>query len=178
MSENVVIVQDSREQHGYSDLFVSPCIVDSLAVGDYSVAGLTHLVAVERKSLPDLLQSLTHERDRFERELTKARALQRFYVVIEANAADILAGRFNGKSQANPRAVWESICCFSIRYAPFVFAGDRHVGARLTESLLLKFCREVRLIVERIDKTGRKILDTEDGGFECAERKHHMGNYG
>jgi hypothetical protein len=152
--------------------------VDTLTCGDYSAAGLTHLVAVERKSLPDLLQSLTHERDRFERELAKARALLRFYVVIEANAGDILAGRFNGKSQANPRAVWESICCFSVRYAPFVFAGDRHVGARLTESLLLKFCRESRLVIERMDKAGRKILNTEDGSFECAERKHVMRGHG
>ena len=27
---NVILIQDSREQHGYSDLFVSPCVVSIL----------------------------------------------------------------------------------------------------------------------------------------------------
>jgi hypothetical protein len=32
--------------------------------------------------------------------------------------------------------------------------------------------------VERIDKTGKKILGIDDGSFECAERKHVMRGHG
>ena len=152
-ANNVVIIQDTREQTGWGDLFDAPCITDTLAVGDYSIAGLQHLVAVERKSLPDLLQSLTHERARFERELAKARAYQRFYVIIEASAPDILQGRY-GKfgANVNPKAIWESVATFSNRYAPFVFGGDRLTSARLCESLLLKFAREYYRTIERMEK--------------------------
>ncbi len=153
----IILIQDSRERLGYTDLFESRCVVDTLAVGDYSIAGLTQLIAVERKSLADLLMSLTHERDRFERELARARALQRFYVIVEADARDVLAGRFGPRSQANPKAIWETIACFSVRYAPFLFCGDRRAGARLTESLLLKFAREYRVTVEKLDRASREI---------------------
>jgi len=152
-----VLIQDSREQKGYGDLFESEYVVDALSVGDYSVVGMTHLISVERKSLQDLLQSLTHERTRFERELARSRALQRFYVVLECSAVNLLQGRFEGKSQANPRAIWESICCFSVRYCPFLFATNRWAGAHLTESLLLKFARERYRDIERLEKATREI---------------------
>jgi len=42
-----VIVQDTREQRGYSELFRSSCIIGTLPVGDYSVAGLEDRIAVE-----------------------------------------------------------------------------------------------------------------------------------
>jgi hypothetical protein len=153
----VILIQDTREQCGYQDLFEAPCVVDTLACGDYSVVGMTHLAAIERKSLSDLLNSLTHERERFERELARARAYQKFFVIVEASGPDVLAGNF-GRSQANPKSIWETICCFSIRYAPFVFAGDRFTGARLTESLLLKFAREYTVTLERMERACKAVM--------------------
>lgn len=154
-----ILIQDTREQRGYGELFESEYVVDTLSVGDYSVAGMTHPVSVERKSLQDLLQSLTRGRKRFEAELARGRALQRFYVVVESSAVDILQGRFEGKSQANPRAIWESICAFSIRYCPFLFSGNRWAGAQSTESLLLKFIRERYREIDRLEKASRAIRE-------------------
>jgi DNA excision repair protein ERCC-4 len=164
----VVLIQDTREQRGWSDLFESTCSVETLAVGDYSVAGLTHLVAVERKSLPDLLQSLTHERSRFERELARARAYHRFYVIVEASAPDILHGRFGQYgSRVNPNSIWESIATFSNRYAPFVFSGDRSTGAKLCESLLLKFAREYYRTIERMERATAAMEQRPDSMREA-----------
>ena len=153
-----IIIQDTREQWGWQELFEAPCIVDTLSVGDYSIAGLTHLVAVERKSLYDLLGSLTKGRDRFERELAKARAYQRFYVIIAAGALDVLHGRF-GKfgSKVNPKSIWETCATFSNRYAPFIFDGERLTSARLCESLLLKFAREYYKTIERMERASKEI---------------------
>ena len=137
----ILLIEDTREQQGYSNLFQTPCIREALPVGDYSIAGLQDRIGIERKSLPDLLSSLTHQRERFERELAKARPYHFFCVIVEASARDILEGRFD-LSCANPRAIWESVAAFTIRYCPFVFAGDRPTAARMTESLLLKFARE------------------------------------
>jgi DNA excision repair protein ERCC-4 len=154
----LTIIQDTLEQAGWKDLFESPCIVATLTVGDYSVKGMGTLIAIERKSLPDLLQSLTRERDRFERELLKARGYHRFYILIEANAPDVLAGRFGQYgSKVNAKSIWESIAAFSNRYAPFVFAGDRRTAARLCESLLLKAAREQYRTVEAIEKANKRL---------------------
>jgi len=148
---NIVIVQDSREQRGYSELFTAPCAIGCLPTGDYSIRGLESLVSIERKSLPDLLQSLTRERERFERELYRGRALRFFAVIVECDASDILQGRFGRFSSVNPVAIWESIAAFSVRYAPFIYAGDRDTGARLCESLLMKFARECWLTARALD---------------------------
>ena len=64
------IIIDTREQapfafrHERMDATTEP---GTLAVGDYSLAGLEDRVAVERKSLPDLVMCLGRERERFER---------------------------------------------------------------------------------------------------------------
>jgi ERCC4-type nuclease len=42
----------------------------TLATGDYSVSGLESVVAIERKSLPDLPSCCGRERERFDREAT------------------------------------------------------------------------------------------------------------
>jgi len=155
---DIILVQDTREQRGWKELFESPCIVNTMAVGDYTVKGMEHLVAVERKSKEDLVQSITHERQRFEAELAKSRAYQFFAVVVEAPLQDILTGNFRG--EANPKSVFESVCCFSVRYAPFFFAGDRETGARLCESLLLKFAREYYRTIERFEKAQTAVAKT------------------
>lgn len=84
----MMILMDSREQRPFA--FSGPRYegvaveTGTLAVGDYSLAGLTDRVAVERKELSDLVQCLGRERERFERELQRGAALDAFAVVVEA----------------------------------------------------------------------------------------------
>ncbi len=150
-----VLIQDTREQNGFGPLFRSAYIVEGLSVGDYSIAGLQDRVAIERKSLSDLVGSLTHGRDRFERELARGRTYESFAIVIEGSAQAILRGGY-GVSCANPHAVWESIAAFNARYCPFHFLGDRQTAAKWTESVLLKFAREHIKAVEAMTKAARK----------------------
>jgi DNA excision repair protein ERCC-4 len=80
-----MIVVDTREQTPY--LFDKADIithVDTLPIGDYSIQGFQDRVAVERKTLDDLVGCLVGKnRDRFERELQKGRYLDLFVVVVE-----------------------------------------------------------------------------------------------
>lgn len=159
-SPPLTIVCDSREPEGggWQPLFSLPTIREKLDTGDYSILGAEHLVSVERKSLQDMLQSLTHERDRFEKELQRGKALDFFAVIVEANAGDVLAGRFGKYGQGcNPRSIWESVCCFSVRYAPFVFASDRITAARMCESLLMKWLREHQKIIQAVAKESQAL---------------------
>ena len=121
----MTILVDSREQKPFTferyDVQIQP---GTLSVGDYSLYSLEDKVAVERKSLPDLVQCLGRERERFERELQRGAALDAFAVVIEAGWTDLAGGNF--RSQLNPHAACQSTLAFMARYRlPFLFAGSR-----------------------------------------------------
>jgi ERCC4-type nuclease len=151
----IVLVQDSREQLGYAQLFQTPCITGTMQYGDYSVAGLEHLVAIERKSLADLLGSLTSGRDRFEVELKRARCYHKFLVLVECHPKDLLVDDFGKLSRAHPRSIWGTVCSWSMRYHPFIFGGSRETSAHLCEALLVAYAREFHKGVEAMEKAAR-----------------------
>ena len=109
------IVVDSREQAPFP--FRGPRYegvsveVGALGTGDYSLAGLTDKVAVERKELADLVACLGRERERFEREMQRAAALDAFAVVVEASWQDLAAGNY--RSRLNPHAACQSVLAFA-----------------------------------------------------------------
>lgn len=136
------ILADSREQLPYR---FDGAVTSKLDVGDYSIAGAEHLVSIERKSLDDLVGSLSRGRERFERELYRMRALDYGCLVVEASLQDIVQHRY--RSEMSPASVVQSLVAFSIRYQlPIWFAGDRACGQRLTESILSKYHRETEKI--------------------------------
>ena len=63
--EGITAVVDTREQRPL-DLTPLKSVPGTLATGDYSVRGLEHVVAIERKSLDDLLGCIGRDRARFE----------------------------------------------------------------------------------------------------------------
>ncbi len=147
------ILIDTREQLPYQ--FETDAEPGKLDVGDYSIMGGESLVAVERKTVDDLVQCLTTERDRFERELYRGRSLDYFALVIEASLSDLANGRY--KSQAHPKAMIQSLLTFSVRYGlPIFFAENRGYGARVTESLLLKYGRELERRCQQMQKLNEK----------------------
>ena len=142
---------DTREQAPYE--FEAPSEVGTVPVGDYSICGLENHVAVERKELNDLISCLGSGRERFEKELHKGRALDYFALVIEASLSDLINGRYC--SDMNPKSVIQSLLAFSVRYRlPIFFCENRKYGQRITESLLLKYGREIEkrfnLIQEKV----------------------------
>ena len=125
------IIVDTREQapfafeHAtYAGSSVEPGTLDT---GDYSLVGLTDKVAVERKSLPDLVACLGRERERFERELQRAAALEAFAVVVEADWGELARGQY--RSQLRPHSACQSVLASTARYrSSFLFAGTREAA--------------------------------------------------
>lgn len=143
----VIIKVDSREQRPYE--FKNPSEVGTLTIGDYSILDLENHIAIERKELNDLIGCLTTGRDRFEKELHKSKALDYFALVIEASLSDLANGNY--RSQMGPKSAIQSLLAFSVRYKlPIFFAENREYGQRITESLLLKYCRELEKKFELI----------------------------
>jgi len=137
----ITISIDSREQLPYS--FKTESETATLKTGDYTLKGAAHLVAVERKTLDDLIGCLTTGRDRFERELHRGRALDYFALVVEASLSALASGSY--VSAMKPKAAIQSLLAFSVRYnLPVFFVENRKFGARVTESLLLKYATELQ----------------------------------
>ena len=136
----LIIVCDSREHRPFE--FSSAVRVErrALAAGDYSLAGLEDRVVVERKTLGDLLGSITHGRERFVKELRQLRAFSLAVLMIEADWSTILAGDY--RADVAPSAVVGSLMAFSIKYGIVpILAGDHETGAILTERLLGNYAR-------------------------------------
>ena len=139
------LVIDTREQLPYRRWRhfnnSASVIVRGLRSGDYSLEGYEDRISIERKSLEDLVSSLSQGRERFEAELNRASSYPYFALVVECSLRDIAEHRY--RSRMNARSIFESLTAFSIRYRlPVFFAGDRSYGRAVVESLLLKFARE------------------------------------
>ena len=143
----LTIVADSREQLPYEFVCANDVMVsrETLNVGDYAVKDVPG-IAVERKSLNDLIGSLIQGRDRFRREFERAGEQgTKLHVVVEGSFEQIRSGRYS--SNANPVSVLASIASFSLDYGcNFFFCGDRG-GAEYMTYMLLKQAERKALAV-------------------------------
>jgi ERCC4-type nuclease len=149
----MIILQDTREQRPFTferfdDVMVQ---AEGLPVGDYSIPGFTDRVGIERKELNDLIGCFTSERERFERELSKARHFELFCIVVESELSDLADGNY--RSEMNPASAIQSMVAFMVRYrVPFLFCKDRRGAEYMTYSLLTKYARELEKRYQHMTK--------------------------
>ncbi len=128
-TDRITVVVDTREQEPYT--FDSEGVTATrraLPAGDYSLDGWEHQVAVERKTLEDLVSTVIRSRKRFRRELKRLADFKAACIVVEANLADILAERY--RSGAHPNAVLGAVLSIVVDFrTPVFFCSDRQ-GAR------------------------------------------------
>lgn len=145
------IVCDTREQHPYTferfqDVTVTRAALQS---GDYSLPGAEHLVALERKSIDDLVSCLCRERERFERELHRLRPFDLAAVIVECNLLDLARGNY--RSKMNPTSAVNSVLALHQRYGvPFLFCGTRAGGEYCVHELLRLWVRDAQRRVDGI----------------------------
>ncbi len=93
----------------------------TLTEGDYTSPALLDYARIERKSLQDLIGSLTHDRARFMRELERLRGYAFRCVVVEGDMVDVIAGKY--RSKVLPQSIVGSICSMLARHeCPTIFA--------------------------------------------------------
>ena len=147
----MLIRVDTREQQ---PLDFDRCAVvrDTIPTFDYSIEGDQLRFAVERKSLPDLIQSLAIQKN-YCRELKKirrARALQkmpRIFYVVEANREDI--EHFNYSiftgGRVGPDFIFHQLSEFEYFYdVHVVFSGDALGAARDIYRLLKRRSEDLK----------------------------------
>ena len=131
--EQVTAVVDTRERIPL-DLTPLKTVRKTLVTGDYSVQGLEDIIAVERKSLADLVACTGVERVRFGREVKRLFAYPERALVVEATRQEVEAGRW--RSRTRPNAVNGRLLGWMASGLPVILAGD-HQRAGLFASRLL-----------------------------------------
>ncbi len=157
------IVIDSREQSPFTfGGYDCELVRGALATGDYSLACLEHQTAIERKSLDDLLGCLTSGRERFTRELERARGMSAFAVVVEADWLDLVEGRY--RSRMAPAAAVASVLSMSMKNrVSFHFCGSREQAEAVTYHLL-------RLYLQSAEKRLRAIVAAHGRGCKHQDK--------
>lgn len=136
---DLTIVIDTREKEPLTFLNAK---VESgtLDAGDYSLRKWENQIAIERKSLSDLLCSLGVERKRFFREIHRLKGLEYSAIVIEASLNDLYSGQW--RSKITPESVIGSLEAISVKYGIHIFwAENRENAGNLVEGLLYHFLR-------------------------------------
>jgi ERCC4-type nuclease len=147
----VTAIIDTREQTPL-DLAPLKTVTATLNTGDYSVLGLQHLIALERKSLPDLLACVGSERDRFDREVQRLLAYPTRCLVGEASWAQIEAGDW--KSQVKPAAALGSLLGWIAQGLPVIMAQNHdnasHYASRLLFLAARRRFRELKYLAKSL----------------------------
>ena len=138
LPQDVTAICDTREQRPL-DLAPMKTLRTGLDTGDYSIAGLEDVVTVERKSLPDLLQCVGQERERFDREMHRILAFPHKMLVIEATWGAIRAGEWRQKVHAN--AVAGSLLGWMSKGIPVFFATDHDMAGGIVRHFLFLSAR-------------------------------------
>jgi ERCC4-type nuclease len=134
----VPVVIDTKEQEPYT---FNPNLVvpvrRALPAGDYSIAGLENMVAVERKTVNDFVNTVIHSRTRFYRELASLRKYKLACVVVEGTLADVLGGKYTG--HAKPESVFSTAIAITVNFGiPVFYCSNRQAACRFVETYLLR----------------------------------------
>jgi ERCC4-type nuclease len=136
---HVVAIVDSREQR---PLCLAPLRSQrgKLVTGDYSVRGLEHLVAIERKSIQDLIGCIGRDRERFKRELQRLHAYQYRALVVEGSWAQLERGEYRGK--VSPQSAVGSLLAWAVEGLPVIMANDAEQASQFVSRMLFLAARK------------------------------------
>jgi ERCC4-type nuclease len=134
-----VIVVDTQEQNPFSferfSGWFSAIEKRPLEIGDYSIAGLENICAVERKGLSDLVRSFHVERSVFVERLRRMSAFPDRLLVI-TGALSQVKSRYE-HSPANPNQITQSlIAALAGLRVPFLCVETHELGEEIVASYL------------------------------------------
>lgn len=124
-----VVLIDTREQRPLSFQNYKNWIASerraTLETGDYTVEGFEHLIALERKSLPDLVGTLMHNRERFFAECERMTHFKWRAILVEASYEDVKSPYSSEFIQAHPNGVCGSLDAIEAKYQiPIIYTSQ------------------------------------------------------
>lgn len=156
--KDIIAIIDTREQIPL-DLNPLRCEKGTLTTGDYSVKGLESEIAIERKSLPDLLGCVGRDRGRFDREVKRLLAYPVRALVIEATWHELEAGHW--RSGVTPQAVTGSVYGWIAYGLPVILSGTPSQASKDVSRILFIAARR-RWTELQSFKQGLRIANSRD----------------
>jgi DNA excision repair protein ERCC-4 len=136
-----ILLIDTREQTPFVFSEAVTCERVTLPSGDYSIAGHSDRIIFERKSLPDLVQCCTFERDRFMDQCRRLGEYERGAIVVESTVLDVAAKVYRGAT--SPRSIIGTVNAVWLDYGvPTFWFGNAELAARAVERMLVRFARD------------------------------------
>ena len=137
-TQRATVLVDTREQNSF-DLsrfgWFAGVEKKALKLGDYSIAGLEDVCAVERKNLSDLVRSLTTDRAIFVSRLKKMSAYPHKLLVITAALSSVKSSY--PFSRCNPNHVMQALIAALAGWGvPFVCTETHELGEETVASYL------------------------------------------
>ena len=152
--KKLTIIVDSREQDPHCENWFKqngiPTIRRKLEYGDYSAMlgeqTLENDIFIERKmGLNEICGNFTTNRERFDREFTKAKAIgaKPFLLIENDSFDDVYLGNYRSKVQ--PKSLIGSLLTWQVRYNSTILFCGRANSAKLIYGVLYYYAREVLL---------------------------------
>ena len=143
--DQATIIIDTREQTPLN-IQAYPTIRQKLDEGDYGIVGhssqATPHFTVERKTLSDLVGSLTKGRDCFMREMDRMKIYTFAAILIEGTEEDIATG--NHRSRVSPKSVFGTLDAIMVRYGVnILWAGNAANAAVRLETCVRHYMRGI-----------------------------------
>jgi len=132
----MIILIDTREKLPFQFGNDVETFNTKLEVGDYSLQGLEHLVAVERKSLDDFINSTIHNKRRFTQNLIDLTRMDHKAIVVEASLRDVFMHRY--KSKIHNQAVFGIVAAITGKWKIPVFFWENHAYGQMMVEKYLK----------------------------------------
>ena len=153
------ILIDTREpgegtNHPWQPFFPTDVTVTrgTLETGDVALAALPDGAVIERKTVPDFLAAVGRERERFDRELRRARYCGSFLIIVEGTLGDVLTAN-HARGQLSEAAIIGTVATWTRRGAPVLFAGSPRMAAEIGYRFLAGQVREIQRDAKAISKT-------------------------
>lgn len=120
--------------------------VAHLETGDYSLAGATDILAIERKSMGDLLTCVTNDRERFMDQMRRLKNYPSRFLIVEATRATIEAGAYD--RDVKPSSIVGTLLGLAVRW-----------------NICVVYCKDQREAAERVQWICLKVAELQKEGF-------------
>lgn len=143
------IIQDVQEKTPLARYFDAGKVqveTTHLETGDYSLKGATHLLAIERKSLPDLLHCVTHDRERFMDQMRRMKNYPTRFLIVEATRATIEAEGY--RTNVGSSSVIGTLLGLAVRW-----------------NICVVYCKDQKEAAERVAWICLKVAELQKEGF-------------
>lgn len=137
--QQITILVDTREQRAlkFHPTFKTERIC--LKTGDYSCKHLEHIVALERKSLSDLIGCIGRDRERFENNITRLKSFPVRAIIVEGSWIEIEQQKYRGS--LHPNSAIGSLLAWITDGIPICMAGDPTRAATFVSKIIIQTAR-------------------------------------